>query len=126
MRKKIALATSILLTASLASADVTFESFDSADSNGDSKVSKDEFYGYIGDAGIYADWDRDTNGFIDENEYDDIGLDFDFGAWDADDDDYLSSDELYGGYFDSFDGDEDGHWDDLEWDDAGDAGLFDV
>lgn len=126
MRKQIVLATSILMAGSIASADITFESFDAADTDNNSKVSKDEFYGLVSDAGIFADWDYDADGFIEENEYADIGLDNDFDAWDADDDSYLSSDELYDGYFSTFDEDENGHWNDLEWDDAGDAGLFDV
>lgn len=126
MKKHIALATSILMAGGMASADVTFESFETADTNNDKQVSKDEFYGLVSDAGIFADWDYDADGFIEENEYADIGLDSDFDSWDADNDNYLGADEFYEGYFSAFDEDEDGHWDDYEWDDAGDAGLFDV
>lgn len=124
--KRAALATGIMLATSLAFGDVTFESFDTADIDDSGEITKDEFYGFITDAGIYADYDYDDDGFIDENEYDAIGLEYDFDAWDVDDDDYLDDDEFYDGYFAAFDEDEDGHWDGLEWDDAGEAGLFDV
>ena len=126
MRKWVIFATSILFAGGIASADQTFESFDTADTNNDGSVSKDEFYGLVSDAGIYSDWDYDSDGFIDENEYGDIGLDEDFDALDADDNAYVDSGELYDGYFSLYDEDEDGHWNDLEWDDAGDAGLFDL
>lgn len=126
MRKWVIFATSILFAGGIASADQTFESFDTADTNNDGSVSKDEFYGLVSDAGIYSDWDYDSDGFIDENEYSDLGLNEDFDVLDADDNSYVDSDEFYDGYFSLFDENEDGHWNDLEWDDAGDAGLFDV
>lgn len=132
MRNHILLATSVLLAGGLALAEVTHESFDAADTNNDDVISKDEFYGFVGDAGIYADYDYDGDGFIDETEFDGIdwndGVDFDdeFNEWDVDGDSYLTDNELYDGYFDYYDEDEDGHWDTMEWDDAGDAGLFDI
>ena len=126
MRTWIIFATSVLLTGAIASADETFESFETADTDGNGSISKDEFYGLVSDAGIYSDWDYDADGFIEEDEFNEIGLDEDFGVWDVNDDTYLDTDEFYDGYFTTFDEDEDGHWNDLEWDDAGDAGLFDV
>lgn len=126
MRKWVIFATSILFAGGIASADQTFESFDTADTDDNGSISKDEFYGLVSDAGIYSDWDYDADGFIEEDEYNEIGLDEDFGAWDVNDDTYLDTDEFYDGYFTAFDEDENGHWDSLEWDDAGDAGLFDV
>ena len=126
MRKWVIFATSILFAGGIASADQTFESFDTADTDDNGSISKDEFYGLVSDAGIYSDWDYDADGFIEEDEYNEIGLDENFGAWDVNDDSYLDTDEFYDGYFTAFDEDENGHWDSLEWDDAGDAGLFDV
>ena len=126
MRICIIFATTVLFTGAIASADETFESFETADTDDNGSISKDEFYGLVSDAGIYSDWDYDADGFIEEDEYNEIGLDEDFGAWDVNDDTYLDTDEFYDGYFTTFDEDEDGHWDDLEWDDAGDAGLFDI
>jgi hypothetical protein len=126
MRNTLILATGILLASGLAWADQSFESFDSADTNSDGNISKDEFYGLVSDAGIYPDWDYDSDGFIDENEYNDLGLTEDFDGLDANNDSYLDADEFYEGYFSAFDGNEDGHWSGYEWDDAGDGGLFDV
>ncbi|HET6628882.1 MAG TPA: hypothetical protein VFG91_03815 [Woeseiaceae bacterium] len=126
MKRHLTFAIGTLLAGTLAFADVTFESFETADTNNDGEISKDEFYGLVSDAGIYADWDWDSDGFIDEDEFEEIGLGDDFDDWDLDDDSYLDSDEFYDGYFTYFDEDEDGHWDNLDWDDAGEAGLFDV
>lgn len=127
MHKFIAMGASILLAGGIASADQEFESFETADSNDDGSISKDEFYGLVSDAGIYADWDYDADGFIEANEFDEIGLDDeDFSTWDVDNDTYLNTNEFYDGYFTTFDEDENGHWDGYEWDDAGDGGLFDV
>ena len=126
MRKWVILASSILFAGGVASADQTFKSFDSADTNSDGEISKDEFYGLVSDAGLYADWDYDNDGFVDENEYNDMDLTVDFDELDVNDDSYVDSDEFYDGYFTAFDDDEDGYWTGYEWDDAGDAGLFDV
>ena len=129
MRNWVILATTILFTGAIASANEgsdTSRTFDDADANNSGEVSKDEFYGLVSDAGIYSDWDTDSDGFIDENEFNELGLDEDFDSLDANDDSYLDSDEFYDGYFTAFDDDNDGYWSDYEWDDAGDAGLFDV
>ena len=126
MRKWAVLTTSVMFAAGAALADQTFESFDTADTNGDGEISKDEFYGLVSDAGIYADWDADSDGFIEEEEFNEIGLDDDFDTWDADENSYLDTNEFYEGYFTAFDEDENGHWNNYEWDDAGDGGLFDV
>lgn len=126
MRNWVILTSSILFAGGIASADQTFESFDTADTDNSGEISKDEFYGLVSDAGIYSDWDADSDGFIDENEYNDMDLAADFDELDINDDSWVDSDEFYDGYFTAFDENEDGHWNDLEWDDAGDAGLFDV
>ena len=126
MRIRAFLATSIILAGGAALADKSFESFDTADTNNDGEISKDEFYGLVSDAGIYADWDADSDGFIEEEEFNELGLDDDFDSWDADENSYLDTNEFYDGYFTAFDEDEDGHWNNYEWDDAGDGGLFDV
>lgn len=116
-----------LLAFSLAST-MTFAagSFTYNDGNDDGKISKDEYYGTLSDAGIYSDWDTDNDGLLTEEEFDEIGYDYDFGAWDYDDNEYLDATELYEGYYDTYDEDEDGHWNAGEWDDAGDDGFFDV
>ncbi|WP_157928783.1 hypothetical protein [Pararhizobium haloflavum] len=102
------------------------KSFSDYDENGNSEISKDEFYGSISDAGTFADWDTSGDGLIDENELGEIGAEWDYDAWDANTDGYVDSGEFYDGYYTSYDSNEDGHWDDGEWDDAGEAGLFDM
>ncbi|MGE0159787.1 MAG: hypothetical protein AB7N70_32200 [Dehalococcoidia bacterium] len=104
-------------------------SFSNIDQDNNGQVSKDEFYGYVGDAGVYGDLDTDRDGFIDSDELDAIGFEqgfADFDLWDADQNDHLDATEFYDGVYEGFDGDESGHWDGTEWDDAGDAGIFDI
>lgn len=113
----------LLLTGSLAIGQTTFQA---QDENGDGKISKDEYYGLASDMGIYADHDANDDGLIETNEFDEIGWDYDYDAWDLNEDSYLDSGEFYDGYFGEFDEDENGHWDNGEWDDAGDGGLFDI
>ena len=122
MRKPVALGVALALLGAPAFAQTTFES---QDTDGDGSISKDEYYGVVGDAGVYADLDYDSDGFIDENEFEGIGLDDDYETWDLDNDDYVDSTEFYEGYFGYYDEDEDGHWNNGEWDDAGEAGIFD-
>lgn len=55
-----------------------------------------------------------------------MDYDYDFGDWDLNDDKNLDEDEFNDGWFNAFDDNENGHWDGDEWDDAGDAGLFDI
>lgn len=106
---------------SMAATSFTFQ-----DANDDGKISQDEYYSTLSDAGIYSDWDLDNDGFIEENEFNEIGFDYDYDLWDADNNGYLDAGELYDSYYDTYDDDENGHWDAGEWDDAGDAGYFDV
>lgn len=96
------------------------------DSNGDGMLTEDEFYDGVSDAGLYDDWDTDSDGLIEESEYSQIGIDDSYDSWDANSDGYLDSGEFYDGIYSYYDENEDGHWDDGEWDDAGDAGWFDV
>lgn len=102
-------------------------SFDRVDTDGDGSITKDEYYGMVSDAGIYPDHDRDDDGFVDEDEFNENGLNdhADFDTWDLDNDRFLTSGEFYDGAFANYDVDENGHWDGDEWDDAGEAGLFD-
>jgi len=101
-------------------------SFNGHDSNGDGKLTRDEFYGSVSDIGIYSDWDTSGDGLIDENEWTTIGWDYGYNTWDLNRDGWLNSGEFYDGTYNTFDANEDGHWDNGEWDDAGDAGLFDI
>ncbi|MGB7755899.1 MAG: hypothetical protein WBL23_07525 [Salinisphaera sp.] len=97
------------------------------DHNSDGYVSTDEFYGTVGDNGYYADWDTDGNGLLDQDEFNNLGVDdVGFDDWDTDDDGYLDSGEVYDGYYSYYDANEDGHWNNGEWDDAGEDGFFDI
>lgn len=120
--KVLAFAVAFTLTAGPALA----QSFADYDDNGDKQLSKDEFYGSIADAGTYSDWDTSGDGLIDEEEFSELGYDWDYDAWDVNTDGYVDSGEFYDGYYANYDADEDGHWDGDEWDDAGEAGLFDL
>jgi len=122
MKGRIATLVALTFASSLAMA----ESFTFQDTNDDGKISKDEFYGSMADAGVYSDWDLDNDGLLSEDEFNEVGLDYDFDAWDGDYNNYLDAGEFYDGYYDAYDEDENGHWDATEWDDAGDAGVFDV
>jgi hypothetical protein len=96
------------------------------DADADGALSADEYYGYVTDVGIYSDWDADGDGFIEDDEFGLVGLDEDWTDWDVDRNDYLDSAEMYDGIFGVYDENEDGHWDGGEWDDAGEAGIFDL
>jgi hypothetical protein len=100
--------------------------FDDFDANDDDRITLDEWHGGMGDIGIFDDRDENRDTRLDESEFDALGLDGDFDAWDANDDNYLDDNEYYEGSFEYFDEDESGHWDGDEWDDAGDAGFWDV
>lgn len=100
-------------------------SFSELDSDGNQELSRDEFYGGVADIGTYSDWDANSDGLLDENEFNEIGGDWDYDTWDADANAYVDSGEFYDGYYASYDANEDGHWDGGEWDDAGEAGIFD-
>lgn len=122
MRNQLTLAVAVSLFSASAFAQTTFESLDE---NGNGSISKDEYYGLVSDAGIYPDLDADSDGLIEQNEFEGIGLDDDYASWDLDENHYLDSGEFYDGYFGYYDANEDAHWDGNEWDDAGEAGLLD-
>lgn len=119
-----------LLTAALALSALTgpalAQTFATYDENSDGNITKDEFYGTVADTGTYADWDANDDGLLDEEEFGALEADWDYDTWDADADGYVDADELYDGYYTSYDVDENGHWDNGEWDDAGEEGLFDL
>ena len=118
--------TTLLALSMASSMSLAAASFNFQDANDDGKISKDEYYSTLSDSGIYADWDLNGDGFINEGEFEEVGFDYDFTTWDVDNNDYLDADELYDGYYSAYDDNESGHWDAGEWDDAGDEGFFDV
>lgn len=122
MRKELLLGITLALSSTVAFA----ASFNDYDSNGDGKLTTDEFYGSVSDMGKYSDWDTSGDGLIDENEWNTLGWDYDYDTWDANSDGWLNSGEFYDGIYGTYDENEDGHWNNNEWDDAGDAGMFDV
>ncbi len=98
--------------------------FDTVDADNNGQLSKSELRSHMDSN--YSNWDQDENGKLDESEFGEIGIHDDFNSWDADHDNYLDNGEIGDGVFSRFDDDENGHWDGDEWDDAGDAGLWDV
>lgn len=115
----------IAIVMALASSPAFAATFASQDTNGDGEISRDEFYGSVADAGIYADLDTNNDGLLDENEFGALGYDWDYDAWDTNEYGFVDSGEFYDGLYASYDANEDGHWDGDDWDDAGEAGLFD-
>jgi hypothetical protein len=107
----------------------TTKDFSFRDDNNDGIVTRDEFNRRVGDVGVFGKWDADRSGMIDEREFNEIGFDEGFGdfdTWDVDDNRYLNETELNDGIYKGFDENENGHWDGNEWDDAGDAGFWDI
>ena len=125
MRYPVISTVTLSLLASLAYAGGD-QSFGSVDADNSGTVTKDEFYGSVGDLGTYSNWDNNGDGLINEEEFSEIGVNENFADWDANNDDYLDADEFYEGTYITFDENEDGHWQDNEWDDAGDAGWLDA
>lgn len=115
------LALSLASSVSLAAANFEFQ-----DQNDDGSISKDEYYSTLSDEGVYADWDLNDDGLIEVGEFEDVGFDYEFSTADVDNNNYLDATELYDSYYDTYDDNENGHWDAGEWDDAGDEGFFDV
>lgn len=123
MRKPILLAVAL----SFASAGVYANpSFDRADTDSNGKLSQSEYKSAVKDSSSYSSWDSDKDGRISSKEFDVIGIDDTFTIWDADNNEYLDLNEIQDGAWTYYDEDENGHWDDGEWDDAGDAGFWDV
>lgn len=125
MRNKLFLTIAAsLMSASLYADCATFVTMDT---NDDGKITKDEYHGTIADVGIYSDLDLDDDGYLTDDEF--YETDFDDGLyddWDVNDDDLLDDDEFYDGAFTYYDENEDAHWNNGEWDDAGDAGFWDL
>lgn len=106
---------SCLLTVALLAGAPAEDSLDARDSDGDGRVSRDDYYGLVDDLGIYPDWDTSSDGAIDRHEYDALGIKDRFDAWDTDDNSRLDKDEFIGAVFANYDLDEDGNWDADEW-----------
>lgn len=125
MRNKLFLTIAAsLVSASLFAGDVTF---DTMDANQDGNVTNDEFRDNISDAGVYADFDLDKDGYLTKDEFQQTGFDDElYDGWDVNKDDRLDDNEFSDGAFFNYDEDEDGHWNNGEWDDAGDAGFWDI
>ena len=113
------------LALTLAGSPALAVEFSALDTDANGKISKDEFYASAADLGIYSNIDKDNDGLLNEQEFAGLGNDWDYGEWDADQNGFLDSGEFYDGYHASYDADEDSHWNDGEWDDAGESGIFD-
>ncbi|TPW29322.1 penta-EF hand family protein [Pararhizobium mangrovi] len=122
---KKALIIAVATTLALGATPSLAKSFSAQDADGNGQISRDEFYSSAADNGTFSDWDTTNDGLIDENEFGALDRDWSFADWDTDGNDYLDSGEFYDGYYASYDANEDGHWDNGEWDDAGENGLFD-
>jgi hypothetical protein len=90
MRNKLYLA----IAATLISTSLFAMDFTTAGENGDGKISKDEFYGTLSDAGSYSNFDLDSNYYLMKSEFrvpdHDYGL---FNGWDFNKDDRLDEGE---------------------------------
>lgn len=125
MRNKLFLVIAASLVSS--SAYAMDSKFSDMDSNDDGKVTKDEFHGTVSDAGIYPAVDLDGDGYLTTTEYAETGFDDGlYDDWDVNNDDQLDENEYYDGTFSYYDENEDGHWNNGEWDDAGENGFWDM
>lgn len=108
----------ILLAAGTAFAQSTM------DTDGDGRISRDEFRAGMGD-NAFGSWDTDGDGMLSRSEYeagragqedpDTFGSwDDQFGEWERADDDRLSADEYTDGLWGRFDADADDLWNDDE------------
>jgi hypothetical protein len=78
-----------------------------------------------------AEWDADSDGVINQEEFNagwgDVGS---YGEWDADGDGSLTEEEFNTGLFDGYDADDSGAIEEPEFgdvgDDIGDGGIFDI
>lgn len=123
MFTKTALAIVLSLPGTAAMAEAGFGKYDT---NNDGVFTENEFNSYVDDAGLFSNWDADNDGFIEENEFNEVGLEGGYSTFDGNGDSLVDSTELYEGAYDSFDENENGHWEAGEWDDAREAGFFDV
>lgn len=123
MRNKLFLTIAAsLVSASLYATDVTLPTMDA---NGEAQITKDEFHGNISDAGIYSRFDTDQDGELTKAEFNETGLDEGlYDGWDVNQDDRLDDIEFSDGTFANYDENEDGHWNNGERDDAGEAGFW--
>lgn len=100
--------------------------FNGMDADGDSRVSRDEYDTYVSEVNVLEGRDTNSDGIIDESEYDVIGFESDFDTWDLNGDSYLETDEFQDGIFSHYDANDDGYWENDEFDDADEAGIFDI
>lgn len=121
MYKQLLTATALALVTSTGFA----ATFSSLDSNGDNKVTKDEYYGTVSDWGTYADWDTNKDGLLEQSEFNNGPFVGKYTYWDYNNDGYLDSYEVYNGIYATYDSNDDGYWENGEWHDFDDAGLYD-
>lgn len=96
------------------------------DEDGDGRISRNEYESHVSEINVLESRDTNTDGIIDESEYDVIGFDADFDAWDVNEDSYLDRDEFRDGIFSTYDANNDGYWESDEFDDVNEAGIFDI
>ncbi len=125
MRNKLFFAVAAtLMSTSVYAHDVTFEAMDN---NGDKKISKDEFHGNAIGRSTYSDYDLNGDGSLTKEEFGETGYDEGlFDDWDANDDDELNHYEYHGGTFHYHDDNEDGYWQEDEWENAASDGVWDI
>ncbi len=99
---------------------IAYADFEDWDANDDDQISKSEFYSSVRETGRFDAVDGDNDGLVDEDEFENAGLDGEWEEW-AGDDEYLDADELYEQTFEAYDEDRDDNWDEDEYEEAGDA-----
>lgn len=90
----------------------------------DGIYSGDQFTSYVDKAGVFTKYDTNSDNAIDQDEYNRLGMKGDFTTWDNDRDSRLNEEEFNSGAYRSFDENNDGRWDEGEWEAARNSRLF--
>ena len=122
----IAKKTLLAMVCALSSHSVLSDGMSQYDADGDGALSRDEFHGTVRESRVPSAWDNNEDGRLDASEWEGTESEDDFLSWDKDFDGHVDSDEYHNHRFDDYDQDQDGYWNDDEWDDAADDAFWDV
>lgn len=137
MRKTLYSAIAASLLASTAFADVDLVDWDS---DNDGVISSAEYRDHMSEHDVIGRYDHDDDDLIDTTEwtkftddaddefdlYDDHDWDEEYQAWDVDNDRQVSESEFNDGLFAMFDENDNGIWEEEEWEDFDDSEWWEI